>query len=487
MKLTSLFIVCTFFIVNPCIAEIYHWVDEHGNTHFGDKPPHSKGEGKKTPQFDRVKTRSSKIFSSVKAKQPIAYSGAEKARLVLLEQLQVKLRRSDRQDLEIGTYTKTQGSLCGNPERIVWTAGYKDISESGLMSDIILAFKDQNYRMITGNIFSVSTASSHLTLAATITRLRLDYCETIKRYSGSKGHEKAAVFVQIKWELSDRISKKRLYSVSTQGAVNAFDRFRKDGTNKAITGAMVMATSNLLANKNFIRHLIPTEEDKKIQEQEQKKQHATIYSQLNLALMYGNAKSTFKKEVHRLQKAAVTVRVKQGHGSGVILDKSGYVLTNAHVVGDSQDVVVISNKLELPGKVVRKDTFRDVALIKVQQFKTATSAMISKTKPTEGDTIYVIGTPLDESLSNTITKGVYSAHREHDGLSYYQTDAAINPGNSGGPVFDNAGELIAISVAGVFTRGGASLNVNYLIPIDSALSFLNISIADEKVQTVEDS
>jgi hypothetical protein len=124
---------------------------------------------------------------------------------------------------------------------------------------------------------------------------------------------------------------------------------------------------------------------------------------------------------------------------------------------------------------VRREPHRDVALIKTQTLTTVAAAKIARTKLTEGDTIYVIGTPLDESLSNTITKGVYSAFREHNGLTYYQTDAAVNPGNSGGPVFDERGELLAISVAGVFTRDGASLNVNYLIPIADALQALNLS------------
>jgi len=481
MKSSIFVIICLLFLASPSLAEIYRWVDDQGNTHYGDKPPRGKGKTSETPDFDRVNVRGSKIFSSVKQQQPILYVGSDKARLILFEELHVKLRRSERDDLEIGTYTKTRGSLCSDPERIVWTAGYKDISESGLMSDIIVAFKDQNYRMITGNIFSVSTASSRLVLNATITRLRLDYCEAIKRYTGNKGFEKAAVYVQIKWELSDRVSKQQLYSGTSQGAVNAFDQFRKDGTNEAITKAIRMAARNLLAKENFVKHLTPTEEDKNHQQQ------AVIYSQLKLGLNYGDAASTFKQQVKNLKKSAVTIRVAEGHGSGVVLDKEGYVLTNAHVVGESKDIIVLFNNQEFPGKVMRTETFRDVALIKVEGLETAESAIISKKQPGEGDTIYVIGTPLDESLSNTITKGIYSAHRQHNGLTFYQTDAAINPGNSGGPVFDDAGELIAISVAGVFTRSGASLNVNYLIPIDSALSFLNLKHERDVSHIVGDS
>lgn len=466
MKLAISLSVCLLLLAPFSSAEVYRWVDEKGMTHYGDKPPKQAGRGKTSLDVDRVDTGRKKIFSSVKEKHPVRYSGTGKARLILFNELHIKLKRSDRSDLEIGTYTKTQGTMCGDPERLVWTAGFKDISESSLMSDVIAEFKQQNYRMITGNMFSVSNNSSQLALTATVTRLRLDYCEAIKHYSKGKGFEKAAVYLRINWSLSDRVSNKILFTGVTKGAVNAFDQFRKEGTDRAITGAIKMAARNLLTNQSFVKHMTPTADDEK--------QQAVANSELKLALQYGDASSSFKQQVQKLKQSAVTIRVEQGHGSGVILDMQGYVLTNAHVVGSSKTVVVLVNNLELPGEVVRTDAARDVALIKVKSLSSAESAVISKAVPTEGDTIYVIGTPLDESLSNTITKGVYSAHREHDGLRFYQTDAAINPGNSGGPVFNDAGELVAISVAGVFTRSGASLNVNYLIPINSALLSLNL-------------
>ena len=78
-------------------------------------------------------------------------------------------------------------------------------------------------------------------------------------------------------------------------------------------------------------------------------------------------------------------------------------------------------------------------------------------------------------LSHTVTQGILSAVRQESGRRLFQTDASINPGNSGGPVFDSAGELVALSVAGLFTRQGASLNVNYLIPIGEELQALKVT------------
>ena len=93
-----------------------------------------------------------------------------------------------------------------------------------------------------------------------------------------------------------------------------------------------------------------------------------------------------------------------------------------------------------------------------------------------GEEIYVVGTPLDERLDFSISRGIISARRTLDEKSYYQTDAAVNPGNSGGPVFNSSGNAIGITVAGLFTRDGGSRNINYVIPILDALDALKIKM-----------
>ncbi len=455
------------FVATPVtsVADVYRWVDDKGVTHYGDKPPATKKQGKSSPDVAKVNLRGDKIFNQVKKKTPITYQGKDKAALVLFKELQVKLKKSNRKDLHIGTRMQSNRGSCGNPQPIMWDQGFIDVSENSLMSDVIVAFKEENYRMITGKLMSVSS-SSRLTLKATISKLRIDVCNSYSQ--GKNSYQKAAAYVKVSWRLVDRLSKKILHRNVSEGAVNDFDRFRRDGAEKAIFRAITMAARNLLADENFVDHMTPLPGQNV---------PAQSFARLDVALQYGNAKSTFKTEIEKVKSVAVTVRTPDGHGSGVILDKAGYVLTNAHVVGKNRDVIIIVNNQELPGKVIRREPYRDVALIEVKNLPAVKSVAISKSKLTEGDTIYVIGTPLNESLSNTVTKGVFSAFRKHDGLIYYQTDAAINQGNSGGPVFDEKGELIAISVAGVFTQGGASLNVNYLVPIEDAIKKLNISEA----------
>jgi len=141
-----------------------------------------------------------------------------------------------------------------------------------------------------------------------------------------------------------------------------------------------------------------------------------------------------------------------GSGSGVIIDKAGYIVTNNHVVGDAAVVEVrLSDKTKFKGTVIGKDPDTDLALVKIKadhDLPFVTLADSSKTKV--GQWAIAVGNPF--GLDRTVTVGVVSAlGRENVNLSRYedfiQTDASINPGNSGGPLFNIRGEVIGINTA----------------------------------------
>lgn len=141
-----------------------------------------------------------------------------------------------------------------------------------------------------------------------------------------------------------------------------------------------------------------------------------------------------------------------GSGSGVIVDKKGYIVTNNHVVGDAAEVEVrLSDKSHFTGKVVGKDPDTDVAVVKITAdhdlpyVKWGDSSTVKV-----GQWVIAVGNPF--GLDRTVTLGVISAlGRENVNLSRYenfiQTDASINPGNSGGPLFNINGEVIGINTA----------------------------------------
>jgi serine protease Do len=139
-------------------------------------------------------------------------------------------------------------------------------------------------------------------------------------------------------------------------------------------------------------------------------------------------------------------------GSGVIVDKKGYIVTNNHVVGDATEVEVrFSDKSHLQGKVVGKDPDTDLAIVKVASSKDLPFVPLGdSTKMKVGQWVMAVGNPF--GLDRTVTIGVISGlGRENVNLSRYedfiQTDASINPGNSGGPLFNLRGEVIGINTA----------------------------------------
>ena len=148
-------------------------------------------------------------------------------------------------------------------------------------------------------------------------------------------------------------------------------------------------------------------------------------------------------------------QAQSGSGSGVIIDESGYILTNNHLVSGIKSLVVgLSTGRLTPGRVIARDFLLDLALVKITA-SDLVPAMLSPSPVLEiGESVVAIGNPLALKGGSTVTVGVVSAVDRSvltpDGETLYdliQTDAAINPGNSGGPLVDLSGHVIGINVA----------------------------------------
>lgn len=157
-----------------------------------------------------------------------------------------------------------------------------------------------------------------------------------------------------------------------------------------------------------------------------------------------------------------------GTGSGVIIRADGFILTNNHVVGKSSDIkVTLNDKRVFSGRVVGRDGFSDLALVKIDADNLPVAKFGSSKDIRPGDWAIAIGSPL--GLDHTVTMGIVSALGRslgelNNNVDLIQTDAAINPGNSGGPLLNIHGEVIGINTA---MRSGAQ-NIGFAIPIDSA-------------------
>ncbi|MEG3638956.1 DegQ family serine endoprotease [Magnetococcus sp. PR-3] len=158
-------------------------------------------------------------------------------------------------------------------------------------------------------------------------------------------------------------------------------------------------------------------------------------------------------------------------GSGVIVDASGYILTNYHVIDKATEITVkLHDESEYRAEVVGKDKKTDLALIRIRADKPLAVAKLGNSSRAEvGSWVMAIGNPF--GLEATVTAGIISAKGRVIGAGPYdnfiQTDAAINPGNSGGPLFNLDGEVVGINTA-IYSRGGGSVGVGFAIPVNLA-------------------
>lgn len=165
---------------------------------------------------------------------------------------------------------------------------------------------------------------------------------------------------------------------------------------------------------------------------------------------------------------------RSGLGSGVIVSKDGYILTNHHVVGKADEIIVaLHDGRKAKAKVIGTDPDSDLAVIKVELKDLPTIPF--KTSANEvGDVVLAIGNPF--GVGQTVTQGIISAlGRNGLGINtfedFIQTDAAINPGNSGGALVDVAGNLVGINTA-IYSRSGGSMGIGFAIPSQLAQSVM---------------
>ncbi len=188
-------------------------------------------------------------------------------------------------------------------------------------------------------------------------------------------------------------------------------------------------------------------------------------------------KKSIKEHVLTLGNSVVIVNTPSGLGSGFIINKDGYLITNYHVIDKEKNIKITmfvkkNNDFEKvvysKVKIVSFNPFLDLALLKIEEggdFPFVYLGNIEEVKA--GDTSFAIGNPL--GLERSVSQGIISStDRNYQGVLYIQTTTPINPGNSGGPLFNLKGEVIGVTNMGyMFTDG-----LGFAIPVDSVIYFL---------------
>jgi serine protease Do len=186
-------------------------------------------------------------------------------------------------------------------------------------------------------------------------------------------------------------------------------------------------------------------------------------------------------------------RFREGSGSGFIVSKDGYILTNHHVVDGSDQVTVrLLDRREFKAKIVGTDPNTDLAVLKIEAKNLVPAPLGKSSTARVGEWVLAVGNPLGDNLTFTVTSGIISAKGRSLALpgqsdrsiqDFIQTDAAINPGNSGGPLVSVRGEVIGVNSA-IASQTGFYSGYGFAIPIDLAHRVMDQIIAGGRVDRV---
>lgn len=370
-----------------------------------------------------------------------------------------------------------EGFLCNDSHSgkstIDWGAG------SSVLGNWSTELGEIFYEILSNNGFNVagdprdlfgqekSVASAEYLVGASITEIKSNFCQDHHWWDGRPLNEYSGeMYLNVNWTVFSTLTRREVMKLPTQGYYKQIET-KKDGIILTFHNAFAGAVEAFVSSLEF----------------------------RDLALKSEDASSTlqaFKGEILRISfpevsndpiastldtvlSAVVTVRSGAGHGSGFAISEDGYILTNAHVVNEASSVtIILNNGLEILGQVVRKNERRDVALVKVS-LRIPSPLPVRNRQAENLEKVYVIGSPLDETLQSSTTSGIVSALRNfsNPNSSYIQSDAAISPGNSGGPLLDQYGNVMGISVSKL--TGNSAEGINLFIPIGSALDALKIT------------
>ncbi|MGB1310309.1 MAG: Do family serine endopeptidase, partial [Leucothrix sp.] len=162
-------------------------------------------------------------------------------------------------------------------------------------------------------------------------------------------------------------------------------------------------------------------------------------------------------------------------GSGFIVSKDGYVVTNHHVVDGADEIIVnLSDRRELPAKIIGTDKRSDLALLKISAENLPAAVFGSSDVLEVGEWVIAIGSPF--GFDHSVTAGIVSAKERNlpseSYIPFIQTDVAINPGNSGGPLFNLKGEVVGIN-SQIYSRTGGFMGLSFSIPVDIAKNVID--------------
>jgi len=379
----------------------------------------------------------------------------QKAKPVQLKRVMVKIKRGT----VIGSWQ--EGLICLLGGEIKWKGGqfFFDIAE--LDSVFRDEFESANYTVVgePDALFDDPSAwKAEYLIGAIVTDIDVSICGSI---AGVKGQ----IYLEVNWQVYSRLDRKVVFKTTTEGSYEIAE-FSDETYDDLVLNGFGTAIQNLLADEKFYA-LVAGETQIAAPSPES-------FNKLVLAKST-KYKSSIEHTINDVRMGVVTVFAGGGHGSGFFVDSEGHLLTSAHVVSGAKFVKIkLVTGREILGEVLRKNPRMDIALIKAGEGNMA-SLPINERELNIGAPVCAISSPLDQSLSSTVTRGILSAYRTVEGNTFIQSDVNVLPGSSGCPLVDHHGNAVGISVAGVFL-GGAPAGLNFFVPVNQALNALNVEM-----------
>lgn len=363
------------------------------------------------------------------------------------------------------------GDICNHQSGAVLTWAQGNQQLAGRDDDIANVFyqtmTDLGYTTV-GNpavIFNQSQErnKARYLVGGRVRDIQTNICNESSLWDGHNLHTASGeMYMEIEWTLYDAQLREPVYTTKTKGhAIRENGVY--DGFFLLYSEAVEDAIYDLGNDEGFYRKVTGN------------KDLPSVSAEKLPVCLNDKSPGSFKKMTGEISNSVVTIINGQAHGSGFAISRDGYIMTNAHVVGDSEEVgVMIAKDLTLPGKVVAKNKYMDVAVIKTMA--TFPPVAIDRDGVKLADSLFAVGTPLDLGFSKTVTQGMVSGFRKMDteDRNLIQGDMDIQPGNSGGPAFNADGEVVGISTM-IYSNTGTSIGIALFIPIEEALQAVGIT------------
>lgn len=384
----------------------------------------------------------------------------------------------------IGHYRDNNFQLCGpsmTPDPIHWASGRISVRDEEMMDIFYREMRGAHYNVIGdpdalfGNYDDARKNPDYL-VAGRIDSIALDICDEATWQGHRVGRQHGAAGVEVTWQIYSTLEEKVVLETHTSGSAELTEGV-EDGEMALLLRAFAAAAHNLGGDPRFHDALL-------------RKNVSTAATNLAAPLDGWGSVATYPAlalpatapftgsigtNMSRIEAAVVTVITGTGHGSGFFIAPN-LILTNHHVALNAERLKVrLINGTEVLATTLRSDRQRDVALLQIANGE-FTPLPVRVTPVALTEEVYAIGSPLDESLAGSVTRGIVSQiQRDEHGMALIQADATIQPGSSGGPLVDGQGNVVGISQSGMLDDSDHLAGINFFVPIADALAKLNIA------------